>query len=123
MKKIIAGIVATSMLSGCALIPGWGKNDGVSIQTQERARIPLDLPDPAPLRPRSPQWIVITPENAEQVWAELKKKNIDLVLFAITDEGYEELSVDAANIRNFIATQREIIIKYREYYEPREERK
>ena len=123
MKKIIAGIVATSMLSGCALIPGWGKKDGVTIQTQERARIPLDLPDPAPLRPRSPQWIVITPENAEQVWAELKKKNIDLVLFAITDEGYEEISVDAANIRNFIATQREIIITYREYYEPREERK
>lgn len=123
MKHRLALIVSSVMLSGCALIPGWGKKEGVTIQTQERARIPLELPDPAPLRPRSPQWIVITPDNAERIWAELKEKNIDLVLFALTDDGYEELSVDYANIRNFIATQREIIIKYREYYEPREQKK
>jgi hypothetical protein len=64
------------------------------------------------------KWILITPENAEKVWEDLRKDNVDLVLFAITDEGYEELAVSMAEIRNFISQQRAIIIKYKEYYEP-----
>ena len=105
-------------LQGCAWL-GWKKEEPIKIEKKAADRTPLDLPLPAPLKPTAPQWIVITPENADRIWAELKKRNVDLVLFALTDDGYEELSVDAANIRNFIATQREIIIKYREYYEPK----
>ena len=37
----------------------------------------------------------------------------------LTDDGYEELAIDMAEIRAFIAQQREIIAKYREYYEPK----
>ena len=73
---------------------------------------------PAPVKPGAPKWIIITPENSEQVWNELKNNNTDLVLFALTDEGYEELAVTIAELRNFINTQRTIILKYKEYYEP-----
>lgn len=121
MRWIVIAAVTVS-LQGCALF-GWKSEEPIKIETKASDRTPLNLPMPAPLRPSSPQWIVITPENAERVWAELKKRNVDLVLFALTDDGYEELSVDSANIRNFIATQREIIIKYREYYEPQGEKK
>jgi hypothetical protein len=61
---------------------------------------------------------LITPANAEKVFSELKEKNVDLVLFGLTDDGYESLSVTMAELRNYIAAQRQIIIKYREYYEP-----
>ena len=121
MRWIVIAAVAMS-LQGCALF-GWRSEQPIKIEKKAADRTPLNLPMPAPLRPSSPQWIVITPENAERVWAELKKRNVDLVLFALTDDGYEELSIDAANIRDFIATQREIIIKYREYYEPQGEKK
>ena len=63
-------------------------------------------------------WVIITPENAEEVWKKLKEENTDLVLFGLTDDGYEQLSITMAEIRNFIAQQRTIIIKYKEYYEP-----
>jgi hypothetical protein len=66
-----------------------------------------------------PQWIVITPDNAEDVWKNLKSKNIDLVLFGLTDDGYESLSVDTAQVRNFIYQQRELLNRYRNYYEPK----
>jgi hypothetical protein len=122
MRWLTIAMVAIG-LQGCALFSGWKNEKPVIIEKKAADRTPLNLPMPAPLKPTSPQWIVITPENAERVWAELKKRNVDLVLFALTDDGYEELSVDAANIRNFIATQREIIIKYREYYEPQGEKK
>jgi hypothetical protein len=84
-------------------------------------RIPLNLRDPSPIQPRTPRWIIITPENADKVWAELESKKSNLVLFALTDKGYEELSVTMVEIRNFINMQRQIIIKYKEYYEPEKE--
>lgn len=77
---------------------------------------------PDPLRFNGPEWIVITPQNAETIWAELKKRNIDLVLFAVTDEGYKQLSLDYTQVRNLIDQQRTIIIKYKEYYESNKEK-
>jgi hypothetical protein len=118
MKSIITIIVAASMLQGCALL-GWKAIEGIEIKKKAVDRTPLNLADPQPLKPTAPQWRVITPENQAQVFAELKSKNIDQVLFALTDDGYEELSVDIAQIRALIAQQRDIIVKYREYYEPK----
>ena len=118
MKSIIAVIIAASMLQGCALL-GWKALEGIEIKKKAVDRTPLNLADPQPLKPAAPQWRVITPENQAQVFAELKSKNIDQVLFALTDDGYEELSVDIAQIRALIAQQRDIIVKYREYYEPK----
>jgi hypothetical protein len=64
---------------------------------------------------------LITPQNAEEVWAKLREKNADLVLFGLTDDGYEELSMTMAELRNYIAAQRQVIIKYKEYYEPKKD--
>jgi hypothetical protein len=119
MKKLLALSLIIPLLTGCASFSfGKPKVQPVEIQTTAVERTRLNLPHPTPLSPRTPQWIVITPENAEQVWKDLESKNSNLVLFAITDKGYEELSVTMAEIRNFINSQRHIIIKYKEYYEP-----
>jgi hypothetical protein len=88
------------------------------VQTKAVERTRLNLADPAPLKGRELSWIVVTPENAEEVWKRLKEENTDLVLFAITDDGYEQLALSMAELRNFIAQQRAIIVKYKEYYEP-----
>ena len=118
-------ILLLPLLSGCASLSLFGgkRVQPVEVQTVAVERTPLNLRDPAPLEPRSPQWIIVTPENVDKVWEELQKKNSNLVLFAITDRGYEELAVTMVEIRNFINTQRQIIIKYREYYEPEKENK
>lgn len=62
--------------------------------------------------------MVVTPDNIESIWGKLKEKNVDLVIFALTDDGYQELAMTMAEVRNYIAAQRSIIIKYKEYYEP-----
>lgn len=118
MKSIIAVIIAASMLQGCALL-GWKAVESIEIKKKAQDRTPLNLSDPQPLKPTAPQWIIITPENQAQVFADLRSKNIDMVLFALTDDGYEELATDMAQIRAFVSQQREIIVKYREYYEPK----
>jgi hypothetical protein len=88
------------------------------VQTKAVERTRLNLADPTPLKGRELNWIVVTPENAEEVWKRLKEENTDLVLFAITDDGYEQLALTMAELRNFIASQKAIIVKYKEYYEP-----
>jgi hypothetical protein len=111
--------IAPLLLSGCASFSLFGEREKpITIETKAVERTPLNLQPPPPLSPRTTRWIVITPENADKVWEDLKAKNIDLVLFAITDDGYEELAVTMAEIRNYINAQRQIIIKYQEYYEP-----
>ncbi len=44
-------------------------------------------------------------------------KNGDYALFALTDNGYEKLALNFADIRNKLAEQRQIILSYKEYYE------
>jgi hypothetical protein len=119
--QILSIPIILLLLSGCSVLPIFKKEPAVKpveIQTKAVERTRLNIPDPAPLVGRPMQWYVITPENSEEMWAKLKEENADLVLFGLTDEGYEQLAISIAEIRNFIARQRAIIIKYREYYEP-----
>lgn len=112
-------IIAPLLLSGCASFSLFGEREKpITVETKAVERTRLNLQPPAPLAPRATKWIVITPENADKVWEELRSKNMDLVLFAVTDDGYEELAVTMAEIRGYINAQRQIIIKYQEYYEP-----
>jgi len=124
-SKLFITILLLPLLGGCA---SFGLFSGkrvqpVEVKTVVVERTPLNLRDPAPLDPRVPQWIIITPENADKIWADLEAKKSNLVLIALTDKGYEELAVTMVEIRNFINMQRQIIIKYREYYEPEKESK
>jgi hypothetical protein len=78
---------------------------------------------PKPIEAQSVEWYVVTPDNVEEVFKQLESEKKDLVLFAITDDGYEKLAGDMARIRSYIAQQRLIIVKYKDYYEPIKEDK
>lgn len=109
------------LISGCASFGLFGNKPEVKeiqIQKKEVERTRLNLPEPPPLKAREFTWIVVTPENIDQVWEKLKEQNADLVLFALIDDGYQELAMTMAEVRNYIASQKAIIIKYKEYYEP-----
>ena len=113
-------LLTLPLISGCSVL-SWFKKDEVKpieIQTKQVERIPLNILEPIPLKGREIKWVVVTPQNAEEVWKKLSQENTDLVLFALTDDGYEALSITMAEMRNFIAQQRTIILQYKNYYEP-----
>ena len=89
--------------------------------TKPVERTPLNIVEPAPLSLKPFEWTIITKENAAEVFAKLEANNDSIVLFGLTDEGYQQLSMTIAEMRTLIATQRQIIIKYKEYYEPKKE--
>ena len=122
VQTLLIPILLLPLLNGCASFGFFGgKVKPVEIQTKAVERTPLNLREPTPLNPRGFEWVLITPDNTEEVWQKLREKNTDLVIIGLTDNGYEELSVTMAEIRNFIAMQRSIILKYKEYYEPPKE--
>lgn len=103
-------------LTGCSSF-GWKSVKPIVVETKAVERTPLNIPEPPPFKARKITWVVITPENADQVWERLRNENTDLVLFGLTDEGYEALALTMAEIRNLVAQQRSVNSKYKLYYE------
>ena len=125
MKPILSAqpwliLIISLCLSSCSLLSGfgWKSEKPIEVRTLEQERVKLKIDSPQPLSIESMEWIVVTPENVNEVFKQLEEKNTDLVLFAITDDGYEKLASDMVLIRNYIAQQRLIIMKYKDYYEP-----
>jgi hypothetical protein len=121
VRLLLTAITLPLFVSGCASFGnlfGGTTVKPVEIQTKAVERTPLNLRLPDPFRARDMEWIIITPDNAEEVWKRLRDSNTDLVLFSVTDDGYETLALTMAELRNIIAQQSAIILKYKEYYEP-----
>lgn len=76
----------------------------------------LVLPYADPIATRDVKWIIITPENYETVFNDLSKNGEAVVLFALTTDGYENLSLNLSDIRAFIQQQQAIIVAYEGYY-------
>jgi hypothetical protein len=81
----------------------------------------IEVPRPAPIVPsvdqlrlRPVNWIVITPENVDQKFAEIKSG--ELVLFAVTTEGYENMALNLSDIRAMIDQQTKIIAIYKSHF-------
>lgn len=76
----------------------------------------LVLPPADQLRMREVEWILITPENFNEVVENAKKDGRPIVFFALTDKGYENLGLNFSDIRAFIQQQKAIIAAYDAYY-------
>ena len=84
----------------------------------EVKREPLNLDQPEIADFEDLDWYIITSDNAEEMFAKLKEKNLDPVLFGLTDDGYEALSKNFAQIRHYIQKQKLQLDTYKNYYEP-----
>jgi hypothetical protein len=111
------------LLGGCTLLllNGCAGIKALEVLTQEVERQPLNVDADEILVMEDIEWYIITEENYKEIFDELKKNKKDPVIFGVTDEGYETLSVNFANIRNYIIMNRNVIKLYKEYYEGEED--
>lgn len=120
MRTLLISLLLAISVSGCGF---FGREEPLTIMTKPAEKTPLDLPMPEPLKPRPFNWVVVTPENAEEIFRQMEARGQTPVLLALTDDGYQQLAISMADIRNLIAQQRLMIIKYKEYYEPKKTEK
>ena len=90
----------------------------IQVSTVEVSKTPLGIPNLDPLQLQGVEWIIITKDNAMEIFEEVKSKGGEYSLFALTDTGYEKLALNFTDIRNRLAQQRQILLSYKEYYEP-----
>ena len=105
MNKILA-VALILLLTGC------------SIGGEKRIKLfAVDLPDPMPLTLEDIRWIIITSENAQEVFKKLEEAGIDPVLFGLTDKDYELLAKNFAQIRQKLQETNSLLEEYKKYYE------
>ena len=78
----------------------------------------LNLEKPSALQLEQLRWIIITSENAEEVFRKLEEQGIDPVLFGLTDKDFQLIAKNFARIRNQLKITNDLLDKYKEYYEP-----
>ena len=118
MKSIanaLALLTLTIFLTSCAGVKP------LEVFTKEVERAPLNLESPQAPKMDDLNLIIITSENADEVFAKLKENNTDQVLFGLTDEDYEILAKNFAQIRAYIIQQNATLDQYKKYYEPKDD--
>ena len=113
----LAWIIAVPLML-CILLSGCSSVKELQIFKEEVPRAKLNLDKPTPLELEKLQWIIITSENAEEVFTRLEDAGIDPVLFGLTDKDFELLAKNFARIRNQLKITNDLLDKYKEYYEP-----
>ena len=119
IQNVLLLSLGSLLLSSCASFSLFGKDEvkKLEVQTKQVERQKLNLKAPLPVELEDPNWIIIHPGNVEQVWKYMEENKDDIVLFGLTDEGYQTLSVNLTKLRNIIEQQRIILLKYKNYYE------
>ena len=115
-------LLLVTNLTGCASFSLFGKREKpIEVINKSAEKTPLDIANPDPLKLKPLEWVLVTPGNQAEVFAKLEASGNDPVIFSLTADGYQTLAVTIAELRNLINTQRTIILKYKEYYEPKKE--
>jgi tRNA nucleotidyltransferase/poly(A) polymerase len=112
INKILA-IAIMIMLTGCSI----GGEKRIKIFSVEEPRQKLNYPMPTALQLEELKWIIITSENAQEVFKKLEEAGIDPVLFGITDKDYQVLARNFAQIRQKLQETNNLLEEYKKYYE------
>ena len=109
--NVLVLLILTTFLTNCSGVKQ------LEIFKQEVPREKLNLNSPTPLELENLRWIIITSNNAEEVFKKLEEQGIDPVLWGLTDKDFELLAKNFARIRNQLKITNDLLDKYKEYYE------
>ncbi|MBC8429895.1 MAG: hypothetical protein H8D92_00710 [Pelagibacteraceae bacterium] len=109
--KVILILVLSIFLTNCSGVKQ------LSIFKEEVKRQELNLEKPTPLQLEQIKWIIITSENADEVFKKMEEQGLDPVLFGLTDNDYQLIAKNFAQIRNQLKITNDLLDKYKEYYE------
>jgi hypothetical protein len=113
-NALVLLIPITFLISGCSTV------QKLDVFSTEVERAPLNLPNPETPKLEDLRWTIITSENAAEVFAKMQEQGKDPVLFGLSDDDYELLSKNFAQIRAYMIQQGLTLEQYRDYYEPEE---
>ena len=114
-KRLTASVLGFGLVlltSGCVGAPP----QKIEISAKPIERPELVLPKADGLDMREADWIIITPENYEEVISKLTSERKSVALFALTDKGYQALALNINDLRTYVQQLQAIIVAYEGYY-------
>ena len=115
INKLLA-LALIVLLTGCSI----GGEKKLKIFSVEKPREKLNYPMPTPLQMEEIKWIIITSENADEVFKKLEEAGIDPVLFGVTDKDFQVLARNFAQIRQKLQETNNLLEEYKKYYEDKD---
>ena len=115
IQSVLVSLILITFLTSCSGVKK------LEIFKEEVPRAKLNLEKPTPLELENLKWIIITSENADEVFKKLEEQGIDPVLWGLTDKDFELLAKNFARIRNQLMGTNDLLDKYKEYYEEDED--
>ena len=112
MKTFILSLPLVVLLAGCNTT---GPQVLTKVEFQDRPKFVVTEVSPA--RQMDVKWIVITKDNFAQKIAEIEKTQGETSFFALTPQGYQNLSVNISELRRYIEQQNATFAAVRRYYE------
>ena len=112
IASVLVSLILITSLTSCSGVKE------LQIFKKEVEREKLNLNKPTPLQLEQLRWIIITSENAEEVFKRLEEEGIDPVLFGLTDKDFQLIAKNFAQIHNQLKITNDLLDKYKEYYEP-----
>ena len=110
--SVLVSLILITSLTSCSSVKE------LTIFKKQVEREKLNLDKPTPLQIEQLEWIIITSENADEVFKRLEEAGIDPVIFGLTDKDFQLLAKNFARIRNHLKVTNDLLDKYKEYYEP-----
>ena len=105
---LVAGVLT---MSGCSSIKQ------LDIFSLDFEREPLALEKPTIQELEKLKWIIITSENADEVFKKMEEQGIDPVIFGLSDNDFQLLAKNFAHIRAHMMKLNIMIDEYKDYYE------
>ena len=118
MYRIIISIIAVLILTGCSI----GEKQ-LKIFKLEEPRQKLDLVKPTMPELEKLRWIIITSDNAEEVFQKMEAEGLDPVLFGLSDKDFQLIAKNFDQIRAHLKHTNDLLDQYKEYYEPDDKKK
>ena len=112
IASVLVSLILITSLTSCSGVKE------LTIFKKKVEREKLNIDKPTPLQLEQLRWIIITSENAEEVFKRLEEEGIDPVLFGLTDKDFQLIAKNFAQIRNQLKITNDLLDKYKEYYEP-----
>jgi hypothetical protein len=95
-------------------IAGCGGVKNVNIKATPVAPTVIHPPIPAQLQMREVKWTVFNRAKLEKLLADFP--NQEIVLFALSAKGYENLSLNMSEVVRYLKEQKGVIVYYREEF-------
>lgn len=110
IRKLISFLFVGMILSSCT-------TPELEIINTNIEKPKLELEMPPPIEMGDIKWFVLTEDNIDDILRELETSNNNVVLFALTENGYEVLAKNQLQIRNYLRQLQDMLNAYKKYYE------